>query len=58
MLLNLKDKEKQFKLVYRNKLYKSAWSYNCLEMLKEYEEGAKKLDIKGENVFHGYMEFY
>jgi hypothetical protein len=54
---NLKGAYKEFRENYRNKLYEKAWSLDCLEVLKEYEVGARKLDIKGEMFFMGIYSF-
>ena len=57
MLNNLDGAYKEFEENYRNQLYEHSWSSDCLEVLKEYEIGANKLDIKGEMFFMGIYSF-
>ena len=38
--------EKIFEEKYSDLLYRKAWSENCLNILQEYEKGAKELSIK------------
>ena len=53
----LNEEEKEFKEQYKKKLYEEVWSPNYLEILKEYEEGAEKLNISGEVFFMGIWNF-
>lgn len=54
---NLIKNEKIFKENFFNILYEEAWADNCLNILKEYEQGAKELGIKGELFFMGIWNF-
>ena len=49
--------EKKFREKCYNYLYENAWSSNCLNILKEYEQGAKDLNIRGEMFFMGIWNF-
>ena len=49
----LKGPEKYFQEDYFDRLLGNAWTKNCLEILKEYEQAANDLDIKSEWFFMG-----
>lgn len=50
-------KEKIFDEEYADLLYRKALKDNWFDILKEYEKGAKELDIKGELFFMGIWNF-